>query len=397
MRCIMSYNYLLITGIIRSGTTLISRAIDAHPQIAIAPDPYFGYFREFRNEIYKDFFPDFDEEQPLSDHFFDDFFHAKQQLLKSSINRKLINQNLKKVIENTAKFTEQNAPLLIPYLLRLNGDSYKDLFTQLMEIVNKVYGDKDTKVVGFKRPWVEEFVMPLLRTFPNMKIIYIIRDPRAVIASQKRASNIQHNYPLLFMIRNWRKSFAYALYNLYYNNDRFYFLRYEDLITDPKSVLKDISRFLDIKFNPKMIDVSSYRDSEGKSWTNNSSYEKTNNITTKFKSKWEEILNNEEVQCIEDLCFIEMTKLNYSRKTQTDIHRSLFLKNAFSEELNTSWIKEYGKKYLLSEENINKELLRYYIYHDVDRVKIDNVFLEQAFIVPEFFHLIKNISFNSFK
>ena len=69
----MRENLLLVTGMVRSGTTLISRSIDAHPMIACPPDPFIGFFIALHNDLLSIEYGDsFDPKTPLSDFFFKD-------------------------------------------------------------------------------------------------------------------------------------------------------------------------------------------------------------------------------------------------------------------------------------------------------------------------------------
>lgn len=381
-------NYILITGMVRSGTTLLSRAIDAHSKIATPPDPYFAFFRAFRNEIYNNYIDDFNDDKALSDNFFKQNLEPRREIRESTLDRKINNQDLDKIKSNMIDFTKPNSPLIIPHIKDIEADTYKELYIKMMEIINAVYGDNKTEWTGFKQIWVEEFVTPLLETFPNMKTVQIIRDPRAIIASRTKTTHLSHNYPLYFMLKHWRKSFAYALYNSHHYPDRFKLIRYEDLIEKPEVTMSEITGFIGLKYESDTINPDSYRDGKGNSWSDNSAYNSTNKITSKYKDKWKDILSKKEVQYVEDLCRIEMDKLNYKTKTESDIKKSLFYNIDFKDELDTSWIKKQASGEENRIEMIKNELLRHYVYNDYNRKKLNNDFLEIAFIVKDFLDFI---------
>ena len=389
----MEEDYIFITGMVRSGTTLISRAIDAHSQAATPPDPYFAFFREFRNEIYKMYQEDFADDSALDDNFFNANLAAKKEIRNNNLDRKINKQSLVKIKEKLCNFAEPNSPLVIPYINEIEADTYKELFIQLMDIVKKSYGSEDTNYIGFKQTWVEEFITPLINTFANMKIVQIIRDPRAVIASRTKTTHLSHNYPLLFMIKHWRKSFAYALYNNYHYEDNFKLIRYEDLTTQPEHTISEICNFIGLDYEEEMINPNYYRDGKDNSWTDNSAYDTASKITAKFKDKWKEILSSKELQYVEDLCQIEMNKLGYERETELRLRESIFSQVQFKDELDTSWIKKEETKESANLENIKNELLRHYIYQDQNNEKLDGDLLEMAFIIPEFLKLINKVTF----
>ena len=290
-------------------------------------------------------------------------------------------------------FSKPNSPLIIPYIKDIEAKTYKELYINMMDIINKAYGDENTKWIGFKQTWVEEFVTPLLETFPQMKTIQIIRDPRAIIASRTKTTHLSHNYPLYFMLKHWRKSFAYALYNSYHYPDRFKLIRYEGLTEKPEETMEKIADFIGGEYESKMVNLNYYRDGKGDSWTDNSAYDSANKITAKYKDKWKDVLSKKEVQYIEDLCRIEMNNLDYETKTKSKIHRSLFSEVNFEDGLDTSWIKKQASSEEGQMIKIKNELIRYYTYNDKNNGKFNSDFLEMVFVIPDFLNLIKEVNF----
>ncbi|MFW5891233.1 MAG: sulfotransferase family protein [bacterium] len=387
-------NYILITGMVRSGTTLLSRAIDAHPEISTPPDPYFAFFRAFRNEIYKNYVSDFDDDKALSDNLFNINLEPKREISNSTLDREISNQDIEKIKSNIIDFTEPNSPLIIPYIKDIKADTYKELYIKMMEIINEAYGDEKNNWTGFKQTWVEEFVTPLLKTFPEMKVVQIIRDPRAIIASRTKTTHLSHNYPLYFMLKHWRKSFAYALYNSYHYPDNFKLIKYEDLTKEPKKTMKNLSNFIGVDYNSRMSNPQYYRDGKGNSWTDNSAYSSTNKITAKYLDKWKNILSDKEIQYIEDLCLLEMEKLSYHIKTEPKINESVFYDINFDDDLDTTWIKEQASREEKSIDRIKNELLRNYVYNDQNpQSKYNEDFLEMLYLIPNFLVNIKKLDF----
>ena len=66
----MRVKYLFVTGMFRSGTTLLARSLGAHPKIISASDPYFEFFKHIRNIFYGNIFAKLhDPKSPLDDNF----------------------------------------------------------------------------------------------------------------------------------------------------------------------------------------------------------------------------------------------------------------------------------------------------------------------------------------
>ncbi len=95
-------------------------------------------------------------------------------------------------------------------------------------------------------------VLPLVREiFPKSKIIYVLRDPRDVVASWLAAArtwgNDNKNHTAAEFARHWKNSYLTAQ-ELHKNDPKelFYLLRYEDLLTDTSNNLKQLLKFLNI-------------------------------------------------------------------------------------------------------------------------------------------------------
>ncbi len=129
----------------------------------------------------------------------------------------------------------------------------------------------------------------ILNSYPSARIVNMIRDPRDVIFSQKRkwkrkflgARNIPYrevfrswsNYHPITISKLWLS--AISAYEQYASHERVCSVRFEDLTANPVAVIKKVCSFLQIDFNPEMLDVphkgSSHRaDSPNKKGLNSS-------------------------------------------------------------------------------------------------------------------------------
>ena len=106
------------------------------------------------------------------------------------------------------------------------------------------------------------------------KIIHTVRDPRDVCASEKRrlvslrGGDAERHF--LFMLYDWTVGLFIGEYISRVAPERYHRIRYEDLVCDPERVLRGVCQFLGLPFDTKMIDVRTFSDDEGRAWEANS-------------------------------------------------------------------------------------------------------------------------------
>ena len=373
----------------RSGTTLFSKALDAHSKITVVDDPFFQFFKSFRNEVFNNLgYRDFDKNYPVSDNFFSNYLDANKHIRNSNLKIPFKNTSLEEVKDNIKPFCEYYCPELVPLLKDVEAEDYSEFFEKLLNLGKRVYGNPGVEFVGCKNTFSEQFVSPLINTYPNIKIIQIVRDPRAVIASQNKSKD--GCYPLMFALRQWRKSMAYALENVG-KKDNFLLVRYEDFVDNPEKEARRICSFLGVDYEEKMVDVGAYRGKKGEEWKQNSSFGSSQEITKKFSEKWREILNEKQVQFVEDLCDVEMKSFGYERVTENNVFGSIMNPPEF--DLNVQeWIRQYEGDFEINEKEMNKELIRHLSLNRSSG--LDSDLLERIFVVENFLNKIKDFSLN---
>ena len=94
----------------------------------------------------------------------------------------------------------------------------------------------------------------LMRQFPDMLFLNVVRDPRAQIASMNKA--IIHEFDTLLNTHTWLEAHRAADAVLAEYPHRTLTIRYEDFVADEQSVLKAVCAFLGIAFLPGMVDIS---------------------------------------------------------------------------------------------------------------------------------------------
>jgi exopolysaccharide biosynthesis WecB/TagA/CpsF family protein len=116
------------------------------------------------------------------------------------------------------------------------------------------------------------YARALLDRYPGAHVVNLVRDPRAVMASQKnrwrrRSLAAQGmTVPRYESLRVWVNYHPYTVARLWSqatraaldlrDHPRFTLLRYEDLVAQPEQTVRTLCDRLQLKFNPAMLDVA---------------------------------------------------------------------------------------------------------------------------------------------
>lgn len=112
------------------------------------------------------------------------------------------------------------------------------------------------------------YIAEILEHYPQASIVHMIRDPRAILLSQKnrwRRPFLSDSIPKKEAVRYWLNYHPITMSQLWKANvrtadqflddDRVYTLRYEDLLTAPEEEVEKVCNFAGISFSPDMLKV----------------------------------------------------------------------------------------------------------------------------------------------
>jgi len=373
-------NNLFISGMFRSGTTFLARALNTHENLIVASDPYFEFFKHTRNLFYRGKIQGYDEDHPLEDYCFHQEEALVQEFHDSFFTIEYDQEQIDILKEKIKKRVVLFSPLIIPFVNQLNPGTVEEVLSSLNKIVRDAYPKENPIYVGTKHVWTDEFI-GLLTKNENLsyKSIHLIRDPRGVVASSKKS--VDGGYPMLFLIRQWRKSVAYVIANR--NNKNVLIMRYEDLISSPEDKFREISEFLEIEYHEDFLNVSKYKDGSGEPWYQNSSYtkyEKGQSINTKSITSWKEVLNHDEVDIIESLCNREMRYLKYEVEGKVEVPMQAIQNYESQNNRIDDWIRKYDFDFTperIEEEVTRTKMLNNGIDHGSDEQRLDSIFINQ--------------------
>jgi len=116
------------------------------------------------------------------------------------------------------------------------------------------------------------YATALLDVYPNAHVIHMMRDPRAVMASQKqrwmrrRLATDKSAFPRIHTLRAKVNYHPYTISKLWNRasqeaarldgHPRFTLLKFEDLVLDPEAELQALCKSIDVEFEAGMLDIA---------------------------------------------------------------------------------------------------------------------------------------------
>lgn len=270
-RNIVDQSPIFIVGTPRSGTTLMGKILDRHPDISVAGETHF--FIEVMPGGFKH----------GSHVSIDDIYSAAAKIYKNlGVHRFYRSQRR---IE--ASFSVDD---LIDLAQELGSD-YRGLYQAFASLVSVTLGGKrlvdDTPRHIFN-------IDTIIQMFPDAKFVGMLRDPRAFLASYKNLWKITGKqeerrirslyHPLLSSVY-WRSANS-ILFKYAASNKNLHIVRYKNLVTNPEREVQGVVRFLGQEYDGTMLEVENSNSSFGE--------ERTGIFTTSL-TKWREELEPHEI------------------------------------------------------------------------------------------------------
>lgn len=210
---------IFLVGCPRSGTTLLQQMLDAHPDVAIAPETFFIRNFWLQQEKYGDLAED----------------HHYHQL-----------------VEDIVSLPEFQEMALDPEVYRAAAWQSSRSYPVLLRLLLEQFAHKrGVTIVGEKTPNHLLYISILQQFFPNARFVHIVRDPRAVVASWQTVPWTTGT--LAGDAAVWRRYMSTAREYPAALKPSLHSLHYEALIENPETTLKALCQFLQIQFEPAML------------------------------------------------------------------------------------------------------------------------------------------------
>jgi Sulfotransferase family len=222
--------YAFFVGCSRSGTTLLRRIGDAHPELAIVREQHWlPRYWEWRIGITPDGI-------------------VTQDLLDMLLADRRFS-NLELSFERVAELVDTGPP-----------KHYSRFVTEVFDLHGEARGKR---LVGEKTPKYVRHLQTLNELWPHAKIVHLIRDGRDVALSVLDWNRAERNVgrfqtwdedPVTTAALYWEWSVRLGREaGAVLGRDRYYELRYEALVADPELECRKLCEFLALAYDPAML------------------------------------------------------------------------------------------------------------------------------------------------
>lgn len=267
---------ILIFGAPRSGTSLLSRLIDAHSRISIP----------FESHVFNQWLPRLGAYGDLSD-------RARQKRLVEHIIRLGVVHDWKP------------RPDPVEVMALVKGPGFAPIARAVMEWAARNAGKPRW---GEKTPHHTLLHKEVMAAWPDAQVVMIQRDPRAVALSWKEA-RFQGNHVLPFA-KAWVR-YAQALDAIEQSLPprRRIRVTYKALVHDPQGELERLMAFLGEEFEPQQLEF--YRHGTDYHTDKRNLARLKTPVSTDRIDRWKTDLSNHEIRLIETICGQTMAARGY--------------------------------------------------------------------------------------
>lgn len=237
---------IFIVGNSRSGTTMMLRIFNMHPQLMVLNELHFFeqlWSPEDKGKIIT-------KEGAIT--------LAAKLLLTQRIGYMTHDQNF-------SQFNEE-ATLLINEINKPDVTA-EDVFHYFMQREVALHGKT---IICEKTPQNVFYLSEIFELYPNAKVINMVRDPRAILLSQKNKWNrrnlggdymtrkealrLRINYHPITLSKLWNAAIHAA--KLFKQDKRVMFIRFEDLLEAPETTLRSICNHIEVAFDSNMLNIT---------------------------------------------------------------------------------------------------------------------------------------------
>ncbi len=268
-----------IIGVQRSGSTLLSVVLNNHSQVYVNKKPLVPLVASLYNDLKLD-------------------YTAHENTTIPRVNERFLDHM-------------KNHRVLKRYEPLLHDGSIKQ---NIHHICQEVAAQHQKQIYGDKCLSIADSLPQLAMIFPNARFIHLVRDGRAVAKSIRDRA-----YSDLYISMNeWKREIVRAkILREMLDEDKFMEIRYEDILRNPKDSFEGICDFLNIPFEPTMLEIA------GAEATNTKNAYVKKHIDTDNVEKWRKGLSKKEIYKLEHIAGDILKDLGYTVDNNFDTYKTL--------------------------------------------------------------------------
>jgi len=309
-----------IAGQAKSGTTLVAALLDNHPELLVLPQET-AYFPTVLKK-------------------YGDAGRRRQfdYLTKESFSRVLFGGEAKWREHEYKNFPQQKFRETFERIAFDPANAQRDLLALLAESYAAAIGGLLDRIKRWieKTPANRNHVDEIFARFPQAKLLVTLRDPRAILATQIALEQTRKTkrFSVYYVIAHW--SAAAKLARRVRSGDvPGLFVQFEQLVSNPSTVMKNVCDYLEIGFDPEIVLVPT---KIGQPWGGNSAAQIAfSQVSAEPASRWENELSEDEIGWVEWHCRDLMPEFGYEPWLKA---RSL---RHFAKPIRTEQPREYLK------------------------------------------------------
>lgn len=236
--------YVFIVGNSRSGTTMLLRMLNIHSKLFVGNE--FHFFEQLWSSADKNsMINNSSAEQLLSKLF---YIHYEGYTGEMEVEKYA--QEAREFVATEGKGLHYAHEYFGKFLLMLTDKANKEIPCE-------------------KTPQNIFYIKEILEIFPNSKFIHIVRDPRAILLSQKNkwkrrkmgasfitereVLRLRINYHPYTLSKLWQSAIKAGL--TFEDNPALLTIRFEDLLLQPDITLQQLCTHLQVPYEPQMMDI----------------------------------------------------------------------------------------------------------------------------------------------
>ncbi|MDJ0598250.1 MAG: sulfotransferase [Crocosphaera sp.] len=272
--------FFFCIGCQKTGTTLLARVLDQHPNIAC---------------IWESYLLKPDSHNCITN--LDSYSWSRHGFSEEDV------QKWAKLLSSPPGIKER----IIKYL---TGRDYARI-NKFRQVAYESFSDFayrcGASVVGDKWPWYINHIDIVLEAFPNAKFIYNVRDPRSHWNSAQRFKERKRGDEILKEMLRKDK-----LISPYLERANFLTIRYEDLVCNPENTCKELYEFLGVDFSPNYLKYNLNTDPYPNRWK--WIPESKDDFNILHTIKWKQQMNKHDIERVNQRANWFIEKYRYELK-----------------------------------------------------------------------------------